>query len=63
MFDLSKQLLETVRTVVGPMQQPAFAGVHYFSTCANSCASDCKAGCKHGCTGCRGKCKGGTKNH
>lgn len=55
MFELSKELLESLKVAIIPGLQPAPLGPSITRVCAG-----CTGACKQNCTsGCRGSCKGG----
>ena len=64
MFEVSKQLLDSLKRALEPAWQPAMEGpqIYYacggsscYGTCTNTCKGTCKGSCKAGCTR---SCKG-----
>lgn len=61
MFELGKDLLESIKDTLLWIPQPVVDGpdIHFACTgCQGACKFTCKNGCKQGCrNGCKGSCK------
>lgn len=66
MFNLSKQILESIKNAVQPTWQPAMEGPQIYMACGDACTGSCKNSCKGTCkgsckAGCTRSCKGNSR--
>lgn len=64
MFELSKELLETVKRALEDSPVPAMEGPQIYFACKTGCSGACKNTCRGECKGsCKGSCTRSCQGH